>query len=105
LVISTSPTTSIVSFSFTNEIVPKILMTCPFDNLHTDGRLSSQKSSVGDFELARRLCVYSFNAAPTVTVTNDSSDIKLKILENVWEEFHSNENPICMQVIKGHIIS
>jgi membrane-bound ClpP family serine protease len=41
LVSSKSPTTSVVSFNFTHETVPMILLICPFDNLHTNGRLSS----------------------------------------------------------------
>ena len=47
--------------------------------------------------------MYSLNAASTVTVTNDTNGIKLKLLGKLLEEFQLNEKPICMQVLKGHI--
>jgi len=37
----------------------------------------------GYFELARRHYVYTFNTTSTVTVTNDTKDIKLKLLGDV----------------------
>ena len=38
---------------------------------------------MGDFELARRLYVYTSNITTTVTVTNDAKGIKVKLLGKV----------------------
>jgi hypothetical protein len=48
------------------------------------------------------LCVYS-NTTYTVTVTIDTKVIKLKLLGNIYEEFHLNEKTVCLQELKGHL--
>jgi len=54
---------------------------------------------VGDFELARRQYMYTFNTIPTVNATNDTKGIKMKLLLNVFE-FQLKEKTVCMQVFK-----
>jgi hypothetical protein len=50
---------------------------------------------VGDFELARRHCVYTFNIATTVTVTIDAKVIKVKRLG-----VSIKQKTVCMPVFK-----
>ena len=42
------PKTSVVSFSFTQETVPKIFLLCRFDNLHTYGKFSYVQQKFSD---------------------------------------------------------
>ena len=70
----TSPTTNLRSFNFTHETVPKLLMISLFDNLHTDGNLSSVQQKFS--EIFSEI-ISSYNSSHSTNITTQLNTISL----------------------------